>query len=94
MPHLLWSNAALAAGWRATLRTHESYLEELRAAGRPLPGPFKVKTLFLEGILADVLHAVDQGLAAHLIANVFVEIMKLRHWGTTQAEQVKGLEAD
>ena len=74
------------------MRTHESYIAELIAAGHALPGPFKIESLFHEGVLADVLHAVDQGLAAHLIANVFVEVMSLQHWGTTQAEQVKGLE--
>ena len=74
------------------MRTHSSYLAELAAAGKPLPGPFKVETLQHEGVMVDVLHAIDQGVASHLIANVFVEIMALRHWGTNQADQVNGLQ--
>ena len=44
--------------------------------------------------MCDVLHAVDQGVACHVVANVFIEIMGLRHWGGNQELQLKGLQVD
>ena len=46
----------------------------------------------LEGVMVDVLHAVDQGVTCRVIASVFIEIMALKHWGTTQADQAAGLQ--
>ena len=70
------------------------YQEHLRALGVEPPNVFKIRTLRLEGVMIDVLHCLDQGVSAHLIANVFVEVMALRHWGTNPAAQVAGLEAN
>ena len=91
---LLWTMTRLGAGWRDTVRTHESYLAELAAAGKVVPALFKILSLRLEGIMCDILHAVDQGLASHLIANVLVEILGLNVWGTTQKANVAGLDKD
>jgi hypothetical protein len=91
---LLWTNGTLGAGWRCTIRTHASYTAERLATGRPLPNLFKIRTLVLEGIMIDVLHAVDQGVSSHVAANVFVEVMDLGVFGATNAEAVAGLEED
>ena len=92
IPECLWTSASLDAGWRPTLRSHGSWLAELAAHGRGLPDPFLIETLLLEGIMVDVLHAVDQGVSCRLIASIFVEIMALGHWGGNQAAQVAGLQ--
>ena len=44
--------------------------------------------------MLDVLHCIDQGVACHRFANVFVEIMALGHWGANQAEHAAVLNAD
>ena len=46
------------------------------------------------GVTTDVLHAVDQGVACHVVANVFIEIMGLNLWGANQDENLRGLEKD
>ena len=51
-----------------------------------------IRTLLLEGVMVDVLHAVDQGVRRRVIASVFIEIMALKHWGTNQADQAAGLQ--
>ena len=60
--------------------------------GKEVCAIFNVKTMRLEFVMADVLHVVDQGVAVHIIGNVFVEVMSLKHWGTTQDKQVEGLQ--
>ena len=84
----------LDAAWRATIKTHEADLEDLASEGSPIPTLFRIRALRLEGVIIDILHCVDQGVASHLIANVFVEIMALGHWGPNQDVRVKGLEKD
>ena len=84
-------DAALGAIWRAGIRTHAIYCAALHAAGKELPSLFKVKSLIHEGGTIDVLHAVDQGMASHVIANTFVEIMQ--SWGPNQAARTAALEA-
>eukprot|EP00959_Pyramimonas_sp_CCMP1952_P005966 125074-Pyramimonas_sp.AAC.1 len=44
--------------------------------------------------MVDILHSLDLGVCSHLIANTFVEIMALRHWGPNKESQMKGLVAD
>ena len=60
--------------------------------GKQVSAIFNVYTMRLEFVMADVLHAVDQGVAVHIIGNVFTEIMALKHWGSNQEDQVKGLQ--
>ena len=82
------------AGWRATIRSHESWLAELAAAQKSVPDVFKIKGMRLEGIMIDTLHAVDRGLASQVMANVFVEIMALGHWSSNQKARAAGLQED
>ena len=87
---LLWTKR----GWRRTIKSHETYLLELRAKGLPIPALFLIVTLRLEGVALDCLHVADQGISSHIIANALVEIMGLGHWGSTQHEQAQNLQAD
>ena len=36
---------------------------------------FKIITLRLEGVMIDILHALDLGVASHVCANIFVEVL-------------------
>ena len=73
---LRFTNFADDAAWRATRRTHESYVAELQAAGKPLPVLFvEVIGLRLESVMIDVLHTCDQGVASHIIGNIFEECL-------------------
>ena len=95
IPEYVYTNATATAGWRTTMRSHESYSAELLANDVPLPGLFAhVVGLRLEHVAIDVLHTVDLGVASHVIANTMVEVMKLGQWGRTYGEQVTGLSAD
>ena len=84
----------LGQGWRGTIKTHESYTSDLQLAGVELPVLFLILTLCHEGVMPDVLHVVDQCIASHIIANVFIEIMALGHWGSNQGEHIEGLQDD
>ena len=73
---LSFANFAADAPWRATRRTHEVYVAKLRATGRALPALFEhVAGLRLECVMVDILHTVDQGVALHIIGNVFHECL-------------------
>ena len=89
-PDLVWTGSA--RGWTRTIKTHESWLEELAALGRVAPVLFSVRGLRLEGVMIDVLHALDQGCTSHLIGNVWFEIMA--KWGGSLENQVAALQAD
>ena len=70
--NLAWTDLGPDAGWRATRWTHCGYLAYLRAAGLLAPALLTaVLGLRLECIMVDVLHTVDQGVASHIIGNVF-----------------------
>ena len=87
-----WAHAGEDAEWRDTMMTHEDYLAS-PFFGKPVPSIFKISTMRLEFVMADVLHVVDQGVAVHIIANTMVEVMKLGHWGGNQESQLAGLQA-
>jgi hypothetical protein len=91
---LEWSEFGEGAGWRPTVRDHEKYLADLAASGKLLPGLFKIRTLRLEGVCIDVLHAIDQGVASHLSGNILAEVMEQGQWGAIKKEQIAGLQAD
>ena len=94
-PHegpLCWTDGASTAGWRPTLRSHEDYLAELEATGRQLPGLFAIKTLRLEGIMADVLHSMDLGVTSHVVANIMVEVMQGSHWSGAKPDRLRTLQ--
>ena len=67
-------DSSVAAGWRPTIITHDSYIANLHAMGLSLPSLFKIKSLLFDGVTIDVLHAIDQGLASHVVANTFIEV--------------------
>lgn len=91
---LLWTDCSPNAAWRVTMKTHEQFVQSLHASRKPLPRLFEIKGLRLEGVMVDTLHTVDQGVAVHAIANVFVEIMALGIWGSTQQIQSEGLQRE
>jgi hypothetical protein len=72
---LAWTNVHDTAPWRGTLWNHSERMSFLRAAGLALPILFVCLLGFrLECIHIDVLHTVDLGTNAHIVANVFWHI--------------------
>ena len=68
-----WTDSRPGAGWRRTRWTHEAYIEYLRAAGLAIPVLLLCIVGFrLECVMVDTLHAVDQGVASHVIANTML----------------------
>ena len=49
------------AQWRSTLWSHETYMADLLANDKDVPELFSIVGLRLEGIMIDVLHAIDLG---------------------------------
>jgi hypothetical protein len=84
-------NAALDAGWRPGILSHASYCAQVHANGDELSALYGIDALCHEGVTVDVLHAVDQGLASHVVANTFVEL--IHPWGPNQAARTAALEA-
>ena len=71
LPALLWTDCRRGAGWRATMWTHESYTQHLRDNLKPMPVILQCVIGFrIECIMIDVMHAVDLGIAAHIVASV------------------------
>ena len=68
-----WLDFSDAAWWRAHIRTHSSYIDNLIASGRPVPilfDPiFGIIGLRLGCVMVDVLHTLDLGITAHIVAN-------------------------
>ena len=89
---LCWTKGSKHALWRRTLRSHEKYLAELSDKGKPIPALFQIRTLRLEGVFADVLHTIDQGVASHLVGNIMHDVMRQGHWGNTQSDQAAKLD--
>ena len=59
--------------------------------GRPIPVIFLLNGMRVEGIMIDILHTVDLGVTAHVLGNIFVEVMASGVWGTNQATSAAGL---
>ena len=91
-------SCGLDAGWRLTRRTHVGYLSEERAAGGSPSILFSADGahgLRLECVMIDVLHAVDQGIASHIIGSVFWLFVLRKVWGRlTQEQSVQELFKD
>ena len=84
---LLFTKCGLDAGWRHTRVTHEDYLNDLRASGAAIPILFAlIVGLRLECVMIDVLHCVDQGVASHVIGNIFWELVCAHKWGKPTQE--------
>eukprot|EP00959_Pyramimonas_sp_CCMP1952_P110629 2314487-Pyramimonas_sp.AAC.1 len=59
------------APWRASRWTHEAYIDHLVHRGLSVPVLLSmVVGVRLDCLTIDILHAVDQGVAAHIIGNV------------------------
>ena len=78
---LLYSDCSQSAQWRDTRRTHATWLAALRADGAPTPPLFDVVGLRLDAMMIDILHCVDLGVAAHIAANILLELVQKRAWG-------------
>ena len=93
--HLSWTDCRSCAGWRDTLWTHETYMDHLRLVGLPIPILLmSVIGLRLECLMIDVLHAVDLGLAAHIIGNIMwiFAVVRTCLGGANMAEKIKRLQ--
>ena len=91
-PALLWQDCRQCAGWRGTLWTHEGYMRHIRASGFPIPVLLMcVIGLRIECLTIDTLHAVDLGIAAHIVGNVLFVFGVLRSCfgGSNMAEKCK-----
>ena len=89
----LWTDAKDTAGWRPTIRSHESYTAQLASLGKQLPALFRYVTGFrLEYIMIDVLHCVDLGVASHVAGSIMEECSA--SMGPNKAERCKALHAD
>ena len=89
-----WNDFGPNAGWRSTRWTHAGYMAFLAASGLAIPVLLQcVRGFRLEGVMIDVLHAVDQGVASHVIGNVlWIFACKKKIFGPgTYAECVKRL---
>ena len=77
---LRFTACGTAAAWRATRRSHESYLLELAADGKEVPILLEqTMGLRLDCIMIDVLHTVDQGFASHIIGNMCWGVLAIMH---------------
>jgi hypothetical protein len=89
-PHLgdlTWTRGDDEAPWRATLRSHEGYIRDLAAQGKPVPSLFQIHTLRLEGVFGDAMHTMDLGVASHLCGNIMHEVMESQPWGANQEQR-------
>ena len=91
--HLSWMNMGPTAGWRDHFWTHAEYLAHLADSGIRCPLLQDAIGFRLEQVMVDVLHAVDQAVASHIIANVFwfLVIVKNIYRLGTQSEKVQEL---
>ena len=89
-PNLFWTDFNPSAGWRSALWSHEGYIAHLESQGKCAPEIFEIVGLRLDMVVPDVLHAIDLGVSAHIVANIFWEL--LPQFGPNQAEQVKRLQ--
>ena len=97
IPELLFTNCRADAAWRDTLYTHDTYMAHLRRNGLPTPTLLAhCRGLRLENIMIDVLHAIDLGLASHVIGNVLFifGIIRACCGGRTYADRANNLAND
>lgn len=93
--HLAWTRFGADAGWRETRWTHTSYLDYLRGANLVVPALLTAFVGFrLECVMVDVLHTVDQGVASHIIGNVFwlIAVQRLAFGRGSREEIIKRLD--
>ena len=88
---LFWTNFNKNAPWQSTMWTHESYLRHLKSTGVETPALFSIVGLRVEAVTVDVLHAVDLGIAARIIGDIFFDVLPAL--GRNQDAQLKALNA-
>ena len=81
-------------GWRSTKRTHDEFIDAMRAQGRLISSVWKIVCLTVFGLIFDILHALDLGISPHVTADIFIEVMDTGIWGATQDKKLEGLQAD
>ena len=70
-PSVPWYDCRECATWRGTMYSDESWRALLFAQGMAVPALLLlVIGMRLECITVDPLHAVDQGIGSHIIANI------------------------
>ena len=92
IPTLVWSNFKADAGWRATRWTHEDYIAKHTVSAREVCLLVVDAIGFrLDCVLIDILHAVDQGVASHVIDGVLCLLVLWREvfGGGNQEEALK-----
>ena len=87
---MFWTDFNSSAGWRSALWSHEDYIAHLESQGKCCPEIFEIVGLRLDTEVPDVLHAIDLGVSAHIVANAFWEL--LPQFGRNQSGQVKALQ--
>ena len=93
-PELTFTDFSQTAKWRTTRRTHASYLAELERDGKVVPALFGAVGLRIEAVMVDILHTVDLGITAHIVANMFWELALAKTWPGIQTEAVSLLTAE
>jgi len=93
---LLWTSVGADAGWRSTRMGQQEYMDDMRARGRAVPVLLSlVIGLTVTCVMIDVLHAVDLGVASHVIGHIFWRCVTMRAWGgRTNEENMKKLEME
>ena len=95
-PTVPWYDCRECAAWRGTMYSDESWRALLFARGWAVPALLLlVIGLRLEYITVDPLHAVDQGIGSHIIANVlwYLVVLKRVLGGRTQEQAVSTLNS-
>lgn len=87
-----WTHVGPDANWRLRIQTHEMYLEWCHDNNVEPADIFLIESLYFEGCLSDVLHAMDEGLVPEIIGNTMLEVMERGHWGGNQSLQAAGLD--
>ena len=78
----------MCAEWRGTERSHEDYLAQFHGGGG-VPHIFSIEGFRLEGVVIDVMHAVDLGVALHVMGNCIFELIKSGALGRTMAKSLE-----
>ena len=71
-------NVARGASWRATYKSHESYVASCYAKGKQPGTLMGIKVLRLEGFLPDAMHGMDEGFTAEVAGNLSTNAWNLR----------------
>jgi hypothetical protein len=82
------------AGWRATYKTHESYIADCAAKGVEPCALMQIYLLRLEGFLPDAMHGLDEGFTAEVAGNVMYEVMESPGYETNQAKRAARMDSE